>query len=184
MADAAVVSRHCETQLFEREHLAGPGEGGQKSRIGNVVGGAAEARVEATKEAEDKLGVLDGFADIPKSGSLDLEFLAVLVDCRVALLRKTAWGARLERKRPSMATHSSPAVWFSLVRARSRTESSTMFKIQLRMVHSAMSHDGSAGEGRRLNFPHRDLKNEAHLVKLGFFISKTTGMWVFTLMAV
>jgi hypothetical protein len=30
--------------------------------------------------------------------------------------------------------------------------------------------------GRRPNFPHRDLKNEAHLVKLGFFISRTTGM--------
>ena len=28
--------------------------------------------------------------------------------------------------------------------------------------------------GRRLNFPHRALKKDAHLVKLGFFISKVT----------
>jgi hypothetical protein len=38
--------------------------------------------------------------------------------------------------------------------------------------------------GRRLNFPHRALKKDAHLVKLVFFISKVTGMWVFTLTAV
>ena len=76
-----------ETQLFEREHLTGPGEGGQNNRIGNVVGGAAKARVVAVKEAEDKPGILDGFADVPKSGGRELEFQAVLIDRRVTLLQ-------------------------------------------------------------------------------------------------
>jgi hypothetical protein len=54
-----------ETQLFEGEHLAGPREGWQDNRICDVVGSVVEARVEATEEAEDESGVLDGFADVP-----------------------------------------------------------------------------------------------------------------------
>ena len=57
-----------------------PGEGWQFARVGDVVGGGSVAM----EETEDKLGVLDGVADVSKSGDLDLEALAVLVDRRVA----------------------------------------------------------------------------------------------------
>jgi len=75
-----------EAQFLEGEHLARPGKGGQHGGVGDVVGGGAEARIEAAEETEDELLVVDGFADVPEGSGLDLERLAVFVDRRVALL--------------------------------------------------------------------------------------------------
>jgi len=62
------------------------GEGWQFSRGGDVISGGGVGHVEALEETEDKMGVLDGVADVSKSNGLDLEALAVLIDHRVTLI--------------------------------------------------------------------------------------------------
>jgi hypothetical protein len=63
----------------------GSGERGKKSRIGDVVGGVRDARVEAAQEGKDELRVLHGMADVAEGGSLGLQALAVCRDGGVAL---------------------------------------------------------------------------------------------------
>ena len=76
-----------EAQLFEGEHFSCPREGRQHGGVGDVVDSGGVARVEAAKETEDELGVLDCVIDVPEGSSLDLEPLVVLVDRRITLLQ-------------------------------------------------------------------------------------------------
>ena len=55
----------------------GSSERGKYNRVGDVVGGVGEARIEATQKGEDELRVLDRMADVAKSDGLDLQPLAV-----------------------------------------------------------------------------------------------------------
>ena len=50
----------------------GSGERGKYNRVGDVVGGVREARIEATQKGEDELRVLDRMDDVAKSDGLDL----------------------------------------------------------------------------------------------------------------
>jgi hypothetical protein len=74
-----------KAELLQDKLFAGGGEVRQRVRIGDVVGGAGEARVEATQEVEDKLRVGDDAADITKRVGGGLHLLGIVVDGGVAL---------------------------------------------------------------------------------------------------
>ena len=74
-----------KAELLQDKLFAGGGEVRQRVRIGDVVGGAGEARVEAAQEVEDELRVGDDAADITKRVGGGLHLLGIVVDRGVAL---------------------------------------------------------------------------------------------------
>lgn len=74
-----------EAEFLQNELLAGGGEVRQRVRIGDVVGGAGEAGIEAAQEVEDELRVGDDAADIAERVGGGLHPLGVVVDGGVAL---------------------------------------------------------------------------------------------------
>lgn len=73
-------------KLLQGEHVPRLGEGWETgSGVGDVVGGVGEARVEAAEDVQDKLGVLNGMADVAEGVSEGLHAAAILDDGGVAL---------------------------------------------------------------------------------------------------
>jgi hypothetical protein len=74
-----------KAELLQDKLLAGGGYVWQRVRIGDVVGSAGEARVEAALEVETELRVGDDAADITKRVGGGLHLLGIVVDGGVAL---------------------------------------------------------------------------------------------------
>jgi hypothetical protein len=86
-------------------------EGRQGFCVGDIVGGVGVAGVEAVKEVQDELGIVDDDADITEGVSEVLDPLAILVDGYIAqgngvklMTQEVARGAFLAVKSLSMVT--------------------------------------------------------------------------------
>ena len=66
-----------QAELLKNQHVMGSSEHGKNGRVGDVIGGVGEARVEAAQQGEDELRVLHRMTDIAKSGDLGIQALAV-----------------------------------------------------------------------------------------------------------
>ena len=69
------------------KHVHRRGEGRQRPRVGDEIGGVGEARVEAVQQGEDQLTVLHGVADVAKSVGVLLQLRGVGFDREITLSR-------------------------------------------------------------------------------------------------
>jgi hypothetical protein len=85
--------------LLEGKHRACPAEGGERSGVGDVVGGDGELGVQAANEVEDELRLRDGVTDITKRVSEGLHALTVVSDRRVTLNKSMKLVIEVDRAR-------------------------------------------------------------------------------------
>jgi hypothetical protein len=122
-SDGALVG---EAELLQHELLTGGGEVRQWVGIGDVVGGAGKAGIEAAEEVEDELRVGDGATDIAQSIGCGLHPLGVVVDGVIALGHGVELVTQEDGARSLVgleeAPDGNPKLARSLIRCRSKTD--------------------------------------------------------------
>ena len=76
-----------EAEFLQTKHVHRRGEGRQRPRVGDEIGGVGEARVEAVQQGEHQLTVLPGVADVAKSVGVLLQLRGVGFDGEITLSR-------------------------------------------------------------------------------------------------
>ena len=76
-----------EAEFLQTKHVHRRGEGRQRPRVGDEIGGVGEARVEAVQQGEHQLTVLHGVADVAKSVGVLLQLCGVGFDGEITLSR-------------------------------------------------------------------------------------------------